>query len=405
MVYTVGFNYNAHMKRKWIFVLALCLLSCTVQSSEKEKIRYQAPDFTAAVISDLHYTSSPSTFNSVVPLEPIVPEVTDALIEQVIAKKPDAFIMTGDNTSSGEEKDVKELSQKLQKLKKAGIEVIITTGNHDYGQNEISRKAWECYILPLLDIKEQDPASYSYITENSRIMILAMDDSHPGDSAGQFSEKTMEWLKIQLETAESKGLRVLFLSHHNILSGKISPMYSSYLIRNEDLVKILETYNVQLCMTGHQHNQAVWQKDDMYEILNGMPLQPAHTFGWLKMDEKGVSYHTEEIDLKAYGAPGIYEKAMDLIERQSSSFYSSFEELCNKKNLSAEETEKVLNLMEYFFSSAGQGKLAEDAEQIMHHPDYELMMSVLRDTNYGPWIEGLLKNPPADASELRFEWI
>lgn len=404
MAYSARFHYNAYMKKIWILFLALCLLSCTAQPSEKETIRYQAPDFTAAVISDLHYTSSPSVFNSVVPLEPLVPEVTDALIEQVIAEKPDAFIMTGDNTGSGEEKDVKELSQKLQKLREAGIEVIITTGNHDYSQGDISVKAWERYIMPMLNINEQDPASYSYMTENNHVMILAMDDSHPGEATGYFSDVTMQWLKKQLETAKSKGLHVLFLSHHNILSGRISPMYSSYLIRNEDFAALLKTYNVQLCMTGHQHNQSVWQEDDMYEILSGMPLQSARTFGWLTMDDKGVSYHTEEIDLKTYGAPGIYEKVMDLIERQSSSFFSSFEELCNKKNLSAEETEKVLNLMKWFFASAGQGILAEDAEQIMRHPDYELMMSVLRDTNYGPWIEELLRNPPDDASELTFEW-
>jgi hypothetical protein len=242
------------------------------------------------------------------------------------------------------------------------------------------------------------------MTENNGVMIIAMDDSHHGESTGHFSDVTMQWLREQLETAKSNGLRVLFLSHHNILSGKISSMYSSYLIRNEDLLKVLETYNVQLCMTGHQHNQAVWQKDNMYEILNGMPVQAAHTFGWVTMDEKGVSYHTEEIDLKTYGTPGLYEKAMDLIERQSSYFFSSFEDLCKKKNLSAEETDKVLSLMSQFFAASGQGRLAEDAEAIMQHPDYKLMMSVLRDTNYGPWIEELLKNPPADASELSFEW-
>ena len=170
MAYSARFHYNAYMKKIWILFLALCLLSCTAQPSEKETIRYQAPDFTAAVISDLHYTSSPSVFNSVVPLEPVVPEVTDALIEHVIAEKPDAFIMTGDNTGSGEEKDVKELSQKLQKLREAGIEVIITTGNHDYSQGDISVKAWERYIMPMLNINEQEPDSHSYMTENNHVM-------------------------------------------------------------------------------------------------------------------------------------------------------------------------------------------------------------------------------------------
>ncbi|MDO5110265.1 MAG: metallophosphoesterase, partial [Erysipelotrichaceae bacterium] len=139
-----------------------------------------------------------------------VPEVTDALVSQVIALKPDAFIMTGDNTNNGKEEDVKALSEKLRKLKDAGIEVILTTGNHDYGQADKSVWAWEEYILPLLDMEERDPDSYSYMTVNNGVTILAMDDSHPGDSGGRYSEGTMQWLRRQLETAKENGSRVLF---------------------------------------------------------------------------------------------------------------------------------------------------------------------------------------------------
>lgn len=392
------------MKRLLIPLLALSLVSCTALQESTEEIRYETPGFTAAVVSDLHYTANPSEFNSIVPLEPLVPQVTGALIEQIIDLKPDAFIMTGDNTNNGREEDVKELAAKLKKVKDAGIEVILTTGNHDYGQGDKSVRAWEEYILPLLDMDARDPDSYSYMTVSHGVTVLAMDDSHPGDSAGYFSEETMQWLRKQLEKAKAEKSRVLFLAHHNILSGILSPMYGSYLIQNEGLTDLLEEYGVQLCMSGHQHNQAVWHREDMYEVLNGMPLQAAHTFGLFTMDEKGVSYHTEEIDLKKYGAEGVYENALELTEKQSASFFSSFEKLCREKNLSEEETERVLSLVSRFFDFSGRGELAKNAEEILNHPDYTLMQSVLWDKNYGPWMEELLKNPPADASELSFEW-
>ncbi len=392
------------MKRLLIFLLALVLAACGAKQEKNEETRYENPAFTAAVSSDLHYTASPSEFSSIVPLEPLVPEVTDALVSQVIALKPDAFIMTGDNTSNGKEEDVKELSEKLKKLKDAGIEIILTAGNHDYGQGDRSVRAWEEYILPLLDMEERDLDSYSYMTVNNGVTILAMDDSHPGDSAGYFSGKTMRWLQKQLETAKENGSRVLFLSHHNVICGKKAEMYGSYLIQNEGLTDLLEEYGVQLCMSGHQHNQAVWQMNDMYEVLSGMPVQGAHTFGLLSMDENGVRYHTEEIDLEKYGASGVYEKARDLMERQSASFFSSFEKLCKEKHLSEEETERVLSLVSRFFDSGSRGELAKDAEEILNHADYALMQSVLWDRNYGPWMEELLKNPPQDASELSFEW-
>ncbi len=389
------------MRKLTALCFAFLLAGCAV--TEEEKTEYEKAEFTAVVTSDLHYTASPAAFNSIVPLEPIVPEFTDALLEQVITLKPDAFIMTGDNTNNGKPEDVKELASKLKKVKDAGIEVIMTAGNHDYGQNDSSIRAYEAYFLPVLSIKEKDPDSFSCSTVNNGVTILAMDDSHPEDSAGYFSDKTMEWLRKQLDEAEKRKSRVLFLSHHNIVCGQVSEMYSGYLVGNDGLYKMLEDHNVQICMSGHQHNQAVWHKDDMYEVLSGMPLQ-AGTFGIFTMNEEGFSYHTEPVDLKKYGEEGLYEQAADLTERQSSSFMSAFEKLCAEKNLTEEDTDKVISLVRRFFSASEQGTLAQEAEDILHHEDYELMQSVLWDKNYGPWMEELLKNPPADGSHLEFEW-
>ena len=129
------------MKRLWIILLSLFFAACAAKPFGTEKTACEAPDFTAVVISDLHYTVSPSEFNSIVALEPLVQEVTDALINQVIAMKPDAFILTGDLTNNGKEEDVKDLAIKLRKVRDAGIEVIVTTGNHDFGQAAYSINA------------------------------------------------------------------------------------------------------------------------------------------------------------------------------------------------------------------------------------------------------------------------
>ena len=116
------------MKRLWIILLSLFFAACAAKPFGTEKTACEAPDFTAVVISDLHYTVSPSEFNSIVALEPLVQEVTDALIDQVIAMKPDAFILTGDLTNNGKEEDVKafaEMSETLpQNCGKSGMPVL-----------------------------------------------------------------------------------------------------------------------------------------------------------------------------------------------------------------------------------------------------------------------------------------
>ncbi|MDO4415948.1 MAG: metallophosphoesterase [Erysipelotrichaceae bacterium] len=383
---------------------ALMLCGCGVRQKhdEQKDAVYESADFTAVVISDLHYSSSPSAFNSIVPLEPLCKEVTDALIEQVIDLSPDAFILTGDNTNNGSAADVTELSSKLSKVREAGIEVIMTTGNHDYGQRDM--KPYEAYFLPLLDMDEKDPDSYSYVTEFKGITVFSLDDSHAESSDGYFSEATMSWLKKQLDQAVSKHEHILFLSHHNILSGRNEAMYEHYLIQNEGLVKMLKEADVRLCMSGHQHNQAVYESEGMYEILNGMPFSSAHTFGLLELNDEGVSYRTVPIDFESYGKDDLSAMCEEAIRKQSEVFFSTFERLCDEEGLTQNESEHVMVLITRFFDSSGRGTLALDAKDILNDPWYGKMQEVLYDKNYGPWMEKLLKNPPADGSELTFSW-
>ena len=388
------------MKMKHLVLSGVLLLSgCAQPVTQTEEPVYENMDFTAVVVSDLHYISSPSGFNSAVPLEYFGSEVTDALIGQTIALSADAFIMTGDNTNNGREKDVKELAEKLKRLRDAGIEIIIIPGNHDYGQG--SMNAYEKHILPLLDMDERDASSFSYVSHSHGTAIFAMDDSHAGESEGYFSRDTMNWLNKQLDQEQD---RILFLSHHNIISGICEPIYSRYLIQNDQLYDVLRDAGVRLCMSGHQHNQSVYHLDGMYEILSGMPFSSAHTFGLLRIDDEGVSYQTMEIDLEKYGAEGLCEKADAVISEQNRNFYSVFEELCKEKELDEADTEKVIALIIRFFEAYNSGTLIETAADILNDSSYGKMQEVLWDKNYGPWMEGLLKNLPMDGNSLSFRW-
>ena len=382
-----------------ILSLTLLIAGCTRPVIQEEAKEYENVDFTAVVVSDLHYVSSPSARGSVIPLESLGNEVTAALIAQCIDLSADAFIMTGDNTNNCREEEVKELSQKLKKLKDAGIEIIVIPGNHDYGQG--SMKPYEEYILPLLHAEEKDPSSFSYITHVNGAAIYAMDDSHPEGSGGYFSEETMNWLKNHLNHEQS---RILFLSHHNVLSGIAEPMYSDYLIQNKDLYHLLKSSGVRLCISGHQHNQSVCRYENMYEILSGIPFSSSHTFGLLKMNDEGVSYQTAEIDLEKYGEEGLKEKANALISEQNERFSSTFEKLCDEKNLSREDKAKVIALIMRFFDAYDKGILSDRAKDILNDPSYALMQEVLWDKNYGPWMDALLKNPPMNGSSLSFRW-
>ena len=58
-------------------------------------------------------------------------EITDAFLEEVIARKPQALILSGDLTLEGEQLSHEALAKKLKRVEDSGISVFVITGNHD----------------------------------------------------------------------------------------------------------------------------------------------------------------------------------------------------------------------------------------------------------------------------------
>ena len=66
--------------------------------------------------------------------------VFDALVERVIAEKPDALLICGDLTKDGEKASHDYVINKLTKIENAGIPVYVIPGNHDHGPMEECRQ-------------------------------------------------------------------------------------------------------------------------------------------------------------------------------------------------------------------------------------------------------------------------
>ena len=93
--------------------------------------------------------------HSLVPGLALSEEITDIVIDEVIEKHPDVLIMTGDNTNSGNPDEVDKLTAKLQRLRDEGIEIIVTTGNHDFDRMEAAgfERAYFGLLSPVAGIR------------------------------------------------------------------------------------------------------------------------------------------------------------------------------------------------------------------------------------------------------------
>lgn len=378
----------------WSAMLVMIAGSSCPASEEEHELKVM-------ITSDLHYTENPKAIDTVVPAVSYSGEFADALTAEVIGQAPDIFIMTGDNTNSGALADMKALAEKLRKIREAGIEVVLTTGNHDF--NAASPQTFEEIYFPLLHPQDRDPASLSYTVAVGDVVLLAMDDNAVTlGGQGEFSAETMDWLKQMLEKYREK--RIWFLSHHTVLLGKGSESSSSYRIQNEGLAELLEVNKVRLILTGHLHAQNIVQEKDMYEIVSAMPLQGNHLIGFLEEKGDEVTYRAEPLDLEKYGDPGFVK---DLREKEAASTLAQREALAGVIALSGyseAEQEEILDMMFLFLRYYSEGTLADHVQELSGNEVCEKMIDALWDHNYGPWMQSLLENPPVKSTELQFTY-
>jgi len=357
--------------------------------------------FHAIVTSDLHYTKNRRANSSIVSGMAFAEEITDALVKEVIDRKPDVFIMTGDNTNTGDIYDASALVKKLQKIRDAGIPIILTTGNHDF--NRMDADDFEAAYFCVLEPEDRDPASLSYTAIVKEVVFLAMDDNavYPGGQ-GEFSPQTMQWLKNMLE--KYKGHPVIFLSHHTVIYGKGAKNTAPYRIQNEELLPLLQSSGIQLALTGHMHSQVILEDGGMYEIISSMPFGGSHTIGDLYIKGRNVEYQIQPIDFEKYGAGTTAKRLASRDAENSASFLDSIAEVIDRDGVRRSEREKrgIREVLGRFFQYYYEGSIADHAAELQADKYYEAMLDALWKHNYGPWIKSTVEETKISSASLSF---
>ncbi len=388
------------MKKILLILLSITLLSgCFTSSKTFTTYETEQTEIHALITSDIHYVKESESASAIVSLVGYSDDFMQCLMNQVINEHPDVFIITGDITNNGKLLDIQNLVPYLKQIKDAGIQLIMTTGNHDYDNDDMTN--FESYFFPLFDIDSRDADSLSYTSIINEVCIIAMDDgSATQGSIGSFSRETMQWLEEQLNTAKENQQKIIFLSHHSVLYDDPDTEHR-YTITNTELKSLLEQYQVELCFTGHQHGQARLEENNIHEIISAMPQNGSHLIGNLQIVNNTVTYETEKIDFNAYAD----ENLLSLIhEEHSSSQDEIYLSLFSKEQYTEDERIEMLSLFKKILLSTQDGTISHYYNEIKNDPYFDLMLEALSDTNYGPWIETMMESLPLDASYLTFEW-
>lgn len=370
------FNMSIFKKPMCILLSVFMLLvytGCSNRSTHNKNV------LTIAVATDLHYLSPTLTdggeyFQSFVKnsdgkMVHYTEEIVDAFCAEMIEKKPDFLILSGDLTFNGEEESHKALIEKLSLLKNAGINVLVIPGNHDVdSKNAVSFKGdgveaakalsseefmtgYESFGPSLAVSRDNETFSYS-IKAAEDLYIVLLDANCFGQ--GYLKDSTLQWLEGELERIQSEGARAITVSHQNLYAHNSLLSFGYQLYNAKDLTELLEKYGVKCHLSGHIHMQSI-KHDDITEIATSSLAVTPIQYGWAEYENGTLTYSTVQTDVSGWAA----------------------------KNGSTDE--ELLNFAEYaeeFFRETGRNQIMSAFEEsTLSEEEKELLADTFNDLN------------------------
>lgn len=357
-------------------------------------------------------------------------EITDAFLDQVIARRPQALILTGDLTLSGERVSQEALAQQLKRVEDAGICVVVIPGNHDINNPQAaSYKAGEAVPAETTTPEQfaeiykdfgygealsRDPVSLSYtyqLPDGTWLLMLDSCQYEDGTQVGgMIRTGTYQWMEEQLEKAWEEERQVIAVAHHNLLDESKVYEENCTIEHGEELSRVLEEWGVGLFLSGHLHVQhhktsADYAVDEI--VTSALSISPCQ-YGILQFfGPDHYFYTTETTDVSAWADRknnpdrNLQDFQWYADEFLQESFYREAMEELQEKELDDEQMQSMAELYAIVNVQAVGGTLYKVREGMMAEYGYELWQQYDRDSILCMYLNELLEDAVVDYNERR----
>lgn len=363
------------------------------------------------IATDIHYLAKPLTdgkeaFTYMVEhgdgkMANYVREITDAFIDEVIAEKPQAVIISGDLSLNGEKLSHEELAVKLAEIEDADIPVAVIPGNHDinnpsaaqfkegdhFPAEQTTPEDFEAiyYDFGYGEALSRDTNSLSYTYRLDDFNRLLMLDSCQYDNGnlvgGMIKLETYGWIEEQLDLAWNEGVNIIPVSHHNLMDESQVYVDDCTIEHSEELQQMLCDWNVPWYLSGHLHVQH-FKSSENYQIdevvtssLSTAPCQYGVLDYW---DDGSFQYVTRAVDMAAWAKRtgsrnrhllNFPEYSRKMLERV---FYNKVMDTYKYYDIPRHDKAQMANLYAKLNVWSYAGKAVEVVAEVVEDPAYLL---------------------------------
>ncbi|MBP5304469.1 MAG: metallophosphoesterase [Lachnospiraceae bacterium] len=307
-----------------IVVVLILAAAWYLRSLKKGAKESAAPRFDAVVASDIHFIS-PTINDRGEMFQRLLAgrdakttlyceELTDSFLNEVIERKPEVLILTGDLAFNGAVQSHVDFAARLKRVEDAGITVLVLPGNHDVYCSNAAIFHGDSYDLTdsptsegfkeiyadfgyneALSVDEMS-ASYMYdLNDTTRVLML---DANTAEHPCEIAPSTFKWMKKQLKKAKKDGKYILAGIHQNLLIHN-EMFVDRYVINNsEEVAAQFRKFGVKLTLTGHMHNQNFVTSDGVSDLASSaLSVYPCQ-YGILTTTDNSREYEAVEGDVK-----------------------------------------------------------------------------------------------------------
>ncbi len=181
-----------------------------------------------------------------------VPELLEALIEEINQSRPELVVLAGDLTDKGLAYQYQEAKRWIDRIQ---APLLLTPGNHD------SRNVGYVHFEELFGPRYR-------VHRLPGVYLVAADSSEPDLDEGRIGRTIYPWLEEALKAAPEGDVKV-FVTHHHLLPVPGAGRERNILQDAGDLLKLLVDHGVHLVLTGHKHVPWVWRFEEMLIVNAG----------------------------------------------------------------------------------------------------------------------------------------
>lgn len=344
-----------------------------------------------ALVSDFHLQldNLSNPINGVIKYGSII---IDAILDEISSSDIDLLVLVGDNTNSGKIDQHNELIKKLDKYK-SNFEILVTIGNHDMGRLDIKKYSELYKDFGFSSYYSKDNTSLSYSTIYNDLMVIILDTGGYSDSGvnPNVSDKTLSWLKDELEFSKENNLKVICVGHYPLITAQSGEFKQKDTIKN-----LLVKYDVPLYISGHLHGHSVNIDNGLYELVVEQSTSYPVSYELIDIKEDSIKISKKICDIQKYARDNNL-KDNNLLEFNSlleSSFKDKSDEivdlLSKDKDISYEDLSLAKDMFYMLMRQRSIGDLIDYIDIINNHPGKDIFLNIAEGTIWARWLPSVL---------------